>query len=266
MTLTCEICGGTDIRPTGLTNVTQTGCDLVRCADCQVRFYDRSSLPAGVWEFYNSPAYDAYTERQITTGTAFKDPPHPKERYEQAVKSVFNQFLAGIREIMGENRPRNLYEIGCAFGNMLTHALEAGIRPVAGCDLGRENVAQAVAAGFDVEHSTFQEATVPFDLDCIIANDVVEHTETPGADLRKAFKHLRPGGVIALKTFYEEWHSVQPDLDITKPGTQGYYGRSHLWHFDLRAILNALELVGFKPMKMTISDTCGQVSLWGMKP
>jgi len=141
--------------------------------------------------------------------------------------------------------------------------------------LSREACRQATKLGLNVEHAVLQDADVPSELFGIIMWDMIEHTITPGADLDKAARHLRPGGCILVKTFYDEYHRFKGyDLSkrATKDGvtsdleTTGYYCPvSHPYHFETGVLLRALEKRKFRLVDVSHCFEYGQITVYGIK-
>jgi len=268
----CGACGfGDKTVPTRWTNVLDTGANLVECADCGVRFYDQPKLMhLAAAAFYNAPAYDAYIDRHVENGSPFMNTPEKREYYERIRGGVYEGILDKLERAVGTLT--RLYEAGASWGLFLKVAHARGIEAT-GCDMSRR---AAELADGHVEHSPFLDATVPDALDAVVSLDVIEHTETPGADLARAFEVLRPGGGIVVKTFYDEWHDTA-DIDLSKPAPSGlpdidnylkagYFGRSHIHHFTTEALRNAIEGAGFGISLVVPHETCGQVEMYGVKP
>lgn len=269
--MTCAVCGGEGYASTRWTNVLDTGANLVECAECGVRFYDRPELmhvPAA--EFYNSDRYDAYIDRHVNNGSPFMNSPEKRGHYEKTRNNVYGRIVENLRLVTSPLD--RLYEIGASWGLFLDVAEKRGVVGT-GCDMSKRAVERS---GGRVEHCPFLGAKIDAPVDAVVSLDVIEHTETPGADMARAFDILRPGGAFVVKTFYDEWHDTA-EIDLGKPAPTGlpnfnnylkagYFGRSHLHHFTTDALRRALRRAGFNVIDETHHKACGQVEMYGVRP
>lgn len=246
----CLVCGSTRWAPTGLTNAYGTGADVVCCLDCGVRYYTRELYP--VADTYDSEAHRKLAQDSLDLGAMNNNDPAQAERFRAARASLYNGLLD---ELAQHAKPFvSLYEVGTHVGYLLAQAAERGIQ-VGGCEV---NVHAAVLAnrafGLGVEPICFQRSHPGVGWDAVAMLDVIEHTPTPTQDLELAGAVLRPGGILLLKTFYEEWHDGRP-LDLS-PGSgnlspdenlrrRGYYGIGHRCHWTTDALLALLARTGF---------------------
>lgn len=93
-----------------------------------------------------------------------------------------------------------LLDVGCGDGRLIYHMRELGWG-VAGNDFAEGYVASARNHGLDVRLGTLQDAS--FDLnsfDLVNMGDVVEHLVDPSALLCEISKHLKPGGLLVVRT------------------------------------------------------------------
>ena len=271
--LICMVCGGRETKPTKWNDIFGSGCSLVECTACGVRFYDKPMLedPAG---FYSTDAYDDYIRRHMEYGSPFlrEFDQAEHDRYTKVRHRTYTKMINLLFEHM--DRPlMSLYEIGASWGLFLEVAKDWGIRYVDGCDLSRAGAAKARGRGYNVEHAAFLDAHPPSQVDAVVTSDVLEHTPTPGADLRRAFEITRPGGGLCLKTFYDEWHDTR-ELDLSPKNagaeygylTAGYFGSSHLFHFTTEALTRAIEMAGYKVRHLRHHERCGQVDVYAVRP
>ena len=265
----CGVCDSTRYDETRFKNIYLMGADLVRCTRCGTKSYRWTRPPAvGQRDFYNTPAYDAYTRRHVERGSPSFGTERTKATYRKASAAVYTHLITTAQSI-AVGPTTKLFEVGCAWGHLLSVGKELGLA-VAGCDLGRENVKRAVEAGYNVEHGVFLECSVDAPIDIVVSNDVIEHTATPGPDLRRMFEVLRPGGVLAIKTFYDEWHETL-ELDLWKPRRKckvtGYFGPiSHPFHFESDVLHQILRRIGFTVEQVDYSRACGQFTTFARKP
>lgn len=266
--LTCEICGCTEQTDTKYADVFGMGVDLVECVDCGTRFY-RGDI--GADGFYTTPMYDEYVEKSYLNGDPAEKTPANLEMYR---KSRWRIFAVAVEQVIRMARESGecctLFEVGAAWGELLCVARYLGLE-VAGCDASAKGPEIAETLGLDIQHAVLQDAEVPKGLDAIICWDMIEHSTTPGADVCRMFAHLRPGGVLLIKTFYDEWHDGRA-LDLSPTAerglyTSGYFGpNAHPYHFTLPALRGLLERVGFEVVIEERNKQCGQVTMIARRP
>ena len=113
---------------------------------------------------------------------------------EPARKRMYGRHL---KRIEAEIETGLMLDVGCATGDFLKAARDRGWQ-VLGADpsAARHRV---VAGGIRLVGSTVHDADVdPGTLDAVTFWDVLEHVSNPVADLTRARKLLRPGGVLAV--------------------------------------------------------------------
>ena len=270
--MTCEICGDTRTRPTRYNNVFGMGADLVQCLGCGARFYAGTM---GDERFYTSPAYDEYVRKSYVNGSPFEQDAGQVQMYRDVRWGVFAAAIAELASFAGGygagGKCQTLFEVGAAWGEMLLVARSMTIE-VSGCDASTAGPEIAKKHDVDVQSAVLQDATMPENLDAVIMWDMIEHTFTPGADLRKVFAHLRSGGALLLKTFYEEWH-FDRELDLTQENktrglaTSGQFApNAHPYHFTSGALCQILLGVGFELRKVSLDSESGLITVYAVKP
>lgn len=259
----CNICGTTDHEPTPFTNVMGTGANLVRCWRCGLKFYD-------VWK--TTPEHINNGEaahRQVEASAHFGGMNNRDESEIARFHEVHRNYYNGMIDRLALLLPTmaTLYEVGASYGEFLLLAAERGL-DVRGCEPNLRGCELARASGLDVAHGFFQDVGVRAGLDAVVMLDVIEHTTTPREDLEKIFAILRPGGVMLLKTFFDEWHIGQ-DLKIGagdwEDPAHGYFDPfGHLYHFDVPVLLALIARVGFTIHDVS-RDTAGCVTVYAGK-
>jgi len=94
-----------------------------------------------------------------------------------------------------------LLDIGCGNGKFLSVARQDGWS-VSGIDLDERALAVARAAGHSVQQGTVADLSAEHfgAYDAVTISHVIEHVPDPLADIRQAFRLLRPGGFLYLET------------------------------------------------------------------
>jgi len=145
-------------------------------------------------------------------------------------------------------RPR-LLEIGCGLGYFLDVAQDVGFE-VTGVEYNpgaiksiREKYAfPAFQGGVEALPSTLP----PFDV--VAMFDVIEHLHDPFSDLQSIYRHLRPGGGVAISTMDSE---SLPSRLLGKRLEDFRRTREHLFFFSRETITKILESYGFEVYKIT---------------
>jgi SAM-dependent methyltransferase len=246
----CLACGSTKWSPTGITNAFGLGSDVVQCDNCDVRFYSRELYP--VDDQMETDAHLKLAQDTLHFGSMCNLDDADTERHRAAHLSLYDSLLDELGRYV---QPlQSLYEVGTHVGYLLAQAASRGLR-VGGCEVDVHAARLANETfGLSIEPICFEKANPGSGWDAVSMMDVIEHTPTPSQDLARAHAILRPGGVLLLKTFYEEWHHGRP-LDLS-PGSanllpeenirrRGYYGIGHRCHWTTASLLAMLTRTGF---------------------
>lgn len=278
----CEGCGGTSFKPTKHTNVFGLGADLVRCERCGLKFYNR--LPnQDFFAHHNAPAYDELAHASVEFGSMCNRDPAQTEHYRKTTAYYYGLMMKRAVALTGRG-VASLYEMGFGSGDFLAVAREHGVEHISGCDASRENIrlARERLPWASVEHGFFCDVTRPPDgsQDAVVMLDCIEHTTTPRGDLERAFAMLRSGGVLLVKTFYDEWHDTLTNLDLSAEkmkghtaesvvgvGVTGYFSPiAHPHHFDVPVLLAMVDRVGFEVVTHELQKACSNITVWGRRP
>lgn len=112
---------------------------------------------------------------------------------------------------------RTLFDVGTGAGTVLIAGRRLKLR-VAGNDLNRAAVEWLWERGYTVYNQPTNTLKLEERFDIITCLDYIEHTNTPYDDLRWVSDHLKPKGVLYLKTLHmdseaykvqgERWHML----------------------------------------------------------
>jgi SAM-dependent methyltransferase len=109
---------------------------------------------------------------------------------------------AFIADLLRENRPKNVLDVGCGTGALLTTLLAARFPDTqfTGVDSDATTIgfAQTSNTHANLEFVVTDELPEYRRFDMIIASEVIEHVEEPIAFLIELRRHLRPNGVLVL--------------------------------------------------------------------
>lgn len=149
---------------------------------------------------------------------------------EPALRDAARRHLA----VLDERHPARgrLLDVGCAAGVLLDEARRHGWS-VVGVELSADMCAIAAQRGLDVVHAPYLEARLaPGSFDVVVAAQVLEHAVCPLCWLRRAARHLRPGGTLLIETWDAEsfvarllgarWQQLSP------PSVQFWFNRRSL--------------------------------------
>lgn len=155
---------------------------------------------------------------------------------------TFERYLHAIREKLGGAGA--LLDVGAATGFFVSLALRAGFS-ARGVELSAHAAERARQKGIDVQTGTLADVSGTFD--CITMLDVIEHVPDPRAELTRAARLLRAGGVLVINTpdvgslvarvLGKRWHLIVPP--------------EHLHYFNRSTMRRLLEEVGFEVVTET---------------
>jgi len=159
---------------------------VARCNRCDHGYV----WPVPSAEFLDAIYRDAAYYQGSSSSIGFQD----YASLEPARRRMYARHLTRIEAQAGKGR---ILDVGCATGDFLVMARERGWQ-VLGADPSAAR-AQLEARGLPVVGKTVHDADVDeASLDAITFWDVLEHVTDPLADLTRARRLLKPGGVLAL--------------------------------------------------------------------
>ena len=163
------------------------------------------------------------------------------ERYEEEASGRVETFGRALRDLARHEPTGRLLDVGCHTGIFLEVARRAGWE-ACGVEPSRWSADRARARGLQVVDGTLAAAELPEgSFDVVTMWDVVEHLADPLAELRRARRLLRPGGLLALSTMnVEAWFPRL--LGRRWP----WYMQMHLYYFTPRTLGRMLERAGFR--------------------
>jgi 2-polyprenyl-3-methyl-5-hydroxy-6-metoxy-1,4-benzoquinol methylase len=148
-----------------------------------------------VWPVPSADFLEAiYRDPKYYQGAAESIGFHDYESLGSARTRMFARHLTRIESEVGKGR---ILDVGCATGDFLKVARNRGWQ-VLGADPSAAR-SQVEAAGIQLVGTNVQDVDVEEGtLDAITFWDVLEHVTDPAADLARARRLLKPGGVLAL--------------------------------------------------------------------
>lgn len=159
------------------------------------------------------------------------------------VHKRLDEILAGFSGYRVHNR---MLEVGFGAGSLLGAAVRAGWR-VEGVEVSESAIRHSQAQGFKTFHGEFSEAHYPPEhFDLVIATELLEHVQNPGAMIREIARVLRPGGLfwgttpnprgLSARLLGLEWSVICPP--------------DHLHLLSEKGVMNLLVEAGFRKMRI----------------
>lgn len=136
-------------------------------------------------------------------------------------------------------------DVGCSSGFFLRH-LNANNFDAHGIEVAKEPFEKAVKLGLKVYNKSLNDYDGK-DYGLVTILNTLEHIHSPKQALEKIRKLLIPEGLVFV---------VVPDLrsNILKTTADGFMSNAHLYTFDLHTIRMYLEVTGFQPVYISVSD------------
>lgn len=269
---TCEPCGSLDSDPVpGREDVLGFGVGLVRCRACGAKRYPRAVAAAG--DVNDGKAAHLLAERTVVMGAMDNCDPARAEEYRAHVRTYYRSLVARIRTEAGGSLA-SLFEVGFNVGDFLLAAEAEGVAALGGCepngrgvDIARRRLPDAAT---HLHHAFFRDAPRYRGWDAVALLDVLEHTEEPRGDLERARELLRPGGVLLVKTFFDEFHDGRPAPsdrasygDFARAGYHDPLG--HLWHFDREVLRSLIKQAKFRIVSWEEDIAWGQATVLAVR-
>lgn len=155
-----------------------------------------------------------------------------------------------------------IHDVGCGVGFFLEAAGSRGIKATGNelngyaCRVMRERLNLEVYQD-SMPDLQFADQSI----DAVTMNDYIEHTYHPLADLRAAYRFLRPGGVLWLNTFHVDCSQYEK----LKANWNMLFW-NHVYHFSTASLEDAVKLAGFEVCLVATSRETVNIKVVARKP
>jgi SAM-dependent methyltransferase len=203
---------------------------IVRCSSCGLLAQDPLPNSADIGGFY-PPSYSAYNSDTLISWLS---------------RMVFVQDARRISQLAPQGG--SILDVGCGNGAALLAIGEMGFTRLAGLEINPAAVQRARDSGLDVRCSEVVDADFPdASFDLIRMGHVIEHVLDPVATLRRAYRLLKPGGILMGETPNTDCL----DFSIFKKYWGALHVPRHIFIFNDRNLRQALERSGFAQVEMS---------------
>jgi SAM-dependent methyltransferase len=197
---------------------------IVRCSACGLVAQDPLPAPTEIASFYPA-SYSAYNSDTIISWMS---------------EAVFAQDARRISRLMPKGAC--ILDVGCGNGRALLAMRRWGFRRLAGLEIDAAAAQRARESGLDVRCGELSNTDFPdgsFDL--IRMGHVIEHVLDPMATLHRAYRLLKPGGILMGETPNTDCL----DCRIFKKYWGPLHIPRHIFIFDDRNLRQALHRASF---------------------
>lgn len=224
----CDFCGS---RKVCVEYIRGDQMRVVECAVCGLAYLNPRPLVQFIPRFYEQDYFNgsamARGEGGLRLEPAFSQETLPKldsKKLPRPIKLVNDKF--------GPIKGKNVLEIGCATGDLLSKLADAGA-VAKGLEISDFAADIARKRGLDVTTGTVEQyVSEPYDtFDIVMAFEVIEHVTSPSQFLKDISKLLKPKGLLFLST---------PNYSCAHRFTQEWFGfkasYEHIYFFTLEIL------------------------------
>ncbi|HXM95657.1 MAG TPA: class I SAM-dependent methyltransferase [Candidatus Dormibacteraeota bacterium] len=237
----CPICAVPDSQPVWK----KAAIRIEKCGSCGVFFTAERPQESALMQLYNGDALLVERPDPLPKGEDLF-PPWKMQEHQKLLDEIATfGVTAG-----------SLLDVGCFSGMFLTNARKRGFE-VAGIEPNQDAFAHVRnLLGCEVVHGSLASAHFPpGHFSAVSFLDVIEHVKDPVADLKVAFRIMRPGGVLVLAT-----PNVKGLLQQVVKSKRNILRQPwcpiddvpwHLWGFTRKSLTLCVEKAGFLVKKIS---------------
>lgn len=234
----CAVCGNRQATVVGLQGREGQPLRSVACTGCGLVWSD--PRPHDVRRFY------AHEYRR-----AYKQAETPKARHVLRAGRVALDRWSRIRDLLVPGgRALDVGSGGGEFAHLLARLGQrvTGVEP----NIGYAGYAQR-SYGLDVRLGFIDEVALPAaSMDLVTIWHVLEHTEQPGAVLRRLREVLAPGGRLVVEV---------PSIEATCQSPRSTFHDAHLVHFNVATLQALAAQAGLRPVRHSLSRDGGNLTM-----
>lgn len=234
----CNLCGDSNAT----LFLALKGFNLVKCRHCGLIYVNPRPTPQALYGMYDESYF-------VHRDNCYTDEYFGYYDYLANKGKIKKNFVRHLKTIERFRSPGQILDVGCAAGYFLSSARERGWQ-VSGLDVSAFAV-DAAGKEFGEESiklATLLEACYPAEsFDAVTLWDVLEHMPDPSANLKEAWRILKPGGILGL---------VIPNAGSAAAIVMGRWWpefrriKEHIYFFTKPTILAMLRKAGFDSMLM----------------
>jgi 2-polyprenyl-3-methyl-5-hydroxy-6-metoxy-1,4-benzoquinol methylase len=235
--IACNLCGGRDVAV--LSRRSRSGAQLrtVACRNCGL-----------VWS--DPRPHDARRYFEEEYRVAYKRTFEPRPKHVLRAGRVALSRLQKIERFLSARL--RILDVGSG-GGEFAYLLKSLGHDVHGVEPNRGYADYAAAQyGLDIARGFIGDAELAAaSLDVITVWHVLEHTEDPGAVLRKLRRALRPGGTLVVEV---------PNVEATCQSPASTFHEAHLYNFNTATLDRLAEKSGLHPVASSLSEDGGNIT------
>jgi SAM-dependent methyltransferase len=240
----CNLCGASDTRPrfpgTIPDDALPQHAEAFRCTHSGYGRHHAIVQCANCGLVYANPRLEG--DDILDSYVAVEDPLYLQERDGRVL--TFERHLRPLEKL--KPPPGRLLDVGAYTGVFVEIAARHGW-DAWGLEPSRWAVSVAREQGLQMIEGTLESAALPeASYDVITLWDVIEHVTDPFAELRRAYRMLRPGGLLVLHTM---------DIDSRFARLMGarwpWLMEMHIYYFSRRTLTEMLGKAGFDVLRAT---------------
>lgn len=168
-----------------------------------------------------------------------EDPVYLQERHGREL--TFKKHLQPMHQITGMPNGRRLLDVGAYTGIFVQVAREAGWQ-AEGLEPSTWAVKQAQQAGLPVTQGTLDDGCYPeATFDVITLWDVIEHFDSPRAELQQVWRLLKPGGYVVIHTI-----DIESITARVMKARWPFLMEMHVMFFSRQTLRNLLERLDYR--------------------
>jgi SAM-dependent methyltransferase len=229
----CNVCGSSQFELLFFAGDYEYGVPgawkIVRCSSCGLFSQDPLPVSSEIAGFY-PPTYPAY---------------HTDTMIGWMLRVVFARDARLISRLLPQDG--RILDVGCGNGAALLAIRDVGFTHLTGVEIDPAAAERAIESGLDVHCGELLEVDVPAaSFDLVRMGHVIEHVLDPMATLKRAYRLLKPGGILMGETPNTDCF----DCKLFKRYWGALHIPRHIFLFNDRNLRRALAASDFVDIKI----------------